>query len=340
MPYRQLGSQERQCIDCMYRDGHLQAHIARVLRRAPSTISRELQRDLGSLRVSALGHMSGYIAGEADRKAQARRAAANAQRMRIADNALGDYVRAGLVTYWSPQQIAERIQLDHADEPEMRISHEAIYQWVYRQAQAGEEWHRQLRRARRRRRPRIPRRNKGKTTFLGAVGIDQRPTVVSERSRLGDWESDTVVGMRRSRPVLATHVERTSRYVLIRKLVNARAVTFNRGAVRAFADVPVQRRLTLTADNGGEFARFASLQKRLGLRVFFAEPYKAWQRGANENTNGLIRQFFAKGTDLAGVSHQQVAKVQDLLNNRPRKCLNYRTPAEVFLASPVVALRT
>ena len=163
MPYRQLSSQERQCIDHMYSQGHRQADIARVLGRAPSTISRELQRNHGSLRVPPLGHMSGYIAGEADRKARARRAAANAQRMKIVDNTLGNYVRASLMNYWSPQQIAQRIQLDHAEASEMRISHEAIYQWVYRRARAGEPWHRQLRRARRRRRPRIPRRNKGKT---------------------------------------------------------------------------------------------------------------------------------------------------------------------------------
>jgi IS30 family transposase len=293
--------------------------------------------------------MRGYIGGEAQRKARARRAAANATRVLIdgtGGGALGDYVRAGLMQCWSPQQIAGRLRSDHAEDQSMRISPEAIYQWVYRRARAGEAWHRQLRRSHRRRRHWIPRRNRDETVkFKDAVRINQRPAVVEERSRIGDWESDTVIGSRRpgaGKAVLATHVERKSRYVMIRKIKDGRSATFTRATVAALRAVPADYRHTLTADNGSEFARFATLQKKLGLAVYFADPYAAWQRGANENTNGLIRQFFPKGASLAAVTHQQVAKVQDLLNNRPRKCLNYRTPAEIFGARffpPGVALR-
>jgi len=339
MPHAQLTLSERERIALLHSNGHSQADIARVLGRAPSTISRELRRNHGSASRNGLGHMHGYIAGEAQRQAQTRRAGANATRVKIADNALGDYVRRGLANYWSPQQIAGRLRVDHASDQTMRISHEAIYQWVYARAREGASWHRQLRRGRPRRRPRIPRRNRASSPFPGAVRIDQRPAVVEERSRLGDWESDTVVGSRKSRVVLATHVERKSRYVMIRKLPDARAATFTPASIKAFAAVAPQHRLTLTADNGGEFAHFAKIQTKLGLQVFFAEPYKAWQRPSNENTNGLIRQFFPKGSDLASATHQQVAKVEDLLNNRPRKCLNYLTPLEVFRPPPVVALR-
>jgi IS30 family transposase len=334
MPHTQLSEQERQVICALDWAGWTRAAIARQLGRHRATIGRELDRNRGPLR----GTMSGYFAPDAHRKAQRRRAAAGARRGRIAGNALGDYVRDGLARYWSPQQIAGRIELEHPDDASMRISHEAIYRWVYRQAQDGAAWHRQLRRGRGRRKPRIPRRNKG-VHRVGGVGIHQRPPVVNFRGRVGDWESDTVVGAARCRARLATHVERASRYTLIRKMTNGRAATFNRVSVRAFDRVPAEHRLTMTADNGGEFARFTRLEKRLGLRVYFAEPYKAWQRGANENLNGLLRQFFPRGMDLSRVSRRRVAEVEALLNNRPRKCLNYRTPAEVLGLPPSVALR-
>jgi IS30 family transposase len=339
MAYAQLTTQEREWIALAHANRRSQAQIARRLGRSPSTISRELQRNVGTVGRNDLGCMKGYLAGEADRKAKARRFAANAARARIGQSPLGDYVRSGLEAYWSPQQIAGRIELDHPADASMRVSHEAIYQWVYRRARAGEAWHRFLRRAHRRRRPQKGRQTREPTPFRGAVRIDQRPAVVAERSRIGDWESDTVVGKRPGRAVLATHVERKSRFVVIRKLPNARSATFTRISVEALSAVPPTHRLTLTTDNGAEFARFGTLQKKLGVAVYFAEPYKAWQRGANENANGLIRQFFPKGADLAKVHQAEVARVQDLMNNRPRKCLAYRTPAEVFLPPPGVALR-
>jgi transposase, IS30 family len=339
MAQGQLTLSEREWIAMAHANGRGQAQIARRLGRAPGTISRELQRNTGTLGRNGLGSIKGYLAGEADRKAKARRRAANAARAKLTDPALGARVREGLEKFWSPQQISERMKLEHPEDPRARISPESVYRWVYAEAQAGGSYHRFLRQARRRRRPRTGRKTRQKEPFRGAVRIDQRPAVVAERSRVGDWESDTVVGKRPGRAVLATHLERRSRFVLIRKLPNAKARTFNRASVEAFASVPAEHRLTLTADNGSEFARFQRLQKKLSLSVFFAEPYKAYQRGANENANGLIRQFFPKGTDLAKVRPAEVAKVQELMNNRPRKRLAYRTPAEVFRPPPGVALR-
>jgi IS30 family transposase len=339
MPQSQLNKDERWRICHLTLAGWKPAQIARALGRHRATIGRELARNRGSTSRNNLGCMKGYFPHDAQAKAHARRAAANAGRAKIADNPLGNYVRAALEACWSPQQIAGRLQRDHPDQHAMRISHEAVYQWVYRQGRAGIPWHRHLRRAHARRRPRIGRQSRVEKPFRGAVGIAQRPAVVAERSRLGDWESDTVMGGRNCRVALATHLERKSRLLVIRKIKDKRAATFTHASIKALRLLPPQQRLTLTADNGSEFARFATLQKKLGLSVYFAEPYKAWQRGANENANGLIRQFFPKGTDLRPVTHQQVARIERLLNNRPRKCLDYQTPAEVFAIPTDVALR-
>ncbi len=165
-----------------------------------------------------------------------------------------------------------------------------------------------------------------------------RPAIVDRRARFGDWESDTVEGAK-GRGLPATHLERRSRYLLVRKLDNKRADTFNRVSIGALAAIPAKLRRTMTADNGKEFAAFARMELRLNLRVYFANPHAPWERGANENANGLLRDFFPKGIDMRPVSHRQVAKAQAMLNNRPRKCLNYRTPREVLNALPGVALR-
>ena len=138
---------------------------------------------------------------------------------------------------------------------------------------------------------------------------------------------------------LATHVERRSRYLLARKLVNQRARTFSLATIKVFEAIPGKLRKTLTCDNGKEFTGFKHIERRLNFDVYFANPYAAWERGTNENTNGLLRDFFPKGIDFTRISHARVAKVQRMLNNRPRKCLNYRTPAEVLSDIPGVALR-
>ena len=281
----------------------------------------------------------GYFYDTAGRLAAERRTAANERyKLDDADSDLGRYVRDGLNERWSPEQIVGRMRHDHPDDPTMRTTHETIYRWVFRRAAMGERWHEQLRRRRARRRRRIPGGRSGRGRIPGRVGIEQRPTIVDERERFGDWESDTVEGAK-GRGGLATHVERKSRYTLARKIVDKRVVTFNRVSIAAFRTIPPELLRTLTADNGKEFAGFAALEKRLALNVYFADPHSPWQRGANENTNGLLRDFFPKGTDFRRVSHHRVAKAQRMLNNRPRKCLNYRTPREVLNDLPGVALR-
>ena len=152
---------------------------------------------------------------------------------------------------------------------------------------------------------------------------------MEDRQRFGDWEGDTIEGKRNS-GYIATLVERKSRYLLISKIEDKKSATFTDHGSKAFGRVPRVMRQTLTVDNGSEFAGFKKFENRTGLTVYFADPYAAWQRGANENTNGLLRQYFPKGSNFKKVTEEDVVDVARKLNHRPRKCLNYRTPHEVF----------
>jgi IS30 family transposase len=328
MPYSHLTEHERYLIDQWHRAGWSLRRIGRRLDRSAGTISRELTRHGGS----RPGAYRGY---QAHARALTRRRRPRRPR-RMAHRPLADYVHSGLVNHWSPQQIAQRLPLDHPDDPAMRISHEAIYRWVYAQDNL---WHTSLRRRHRRRRPRS-RGAARRGQIVGRIDIARRPAVVQRRTRLGDWESDTLAGAV-GKGGLATHVERRSRLLLAAKLDTRQARHFARRSLRAFAAAAVPPRAcrTLTADNGKEFADFKRLERGLGLRVYFARPHAAWERGTNENTNGLLREYFPKATDFTGVSHGQVARVVRSLNNRPRKCLGYRTPCEVFTQLAGVALQ-
>lgn len=301
--------------------------IGRRLGRAASTISREFKRNTNPWCV--------YVDEAAQwrtdrRRQQIKRAAKRKHRGLLA------YVTRALRAGWSPEAISERIQKEHQDDPAMRISHEAIYQWIYGDQQQGGTLYQHLRRKhRRRRRRRGNRRDRGQ--IKDRVGLEHRPVVVSERKRLGDWESDTLEGAK-GRGCLGTHVERKSRYLVAHKMKDKKATTWTRRAAAACRSIPRRLCRTMTVDNGKEFADFKRLEGKPGVCIYFAHPYSAWERGTNENTNGLLRQHFPKGTDFSKVSRQEVAKAVRKLNNRPRKCLNYRTPREVFRKLLIVAL--
>jgi len=217
------------------------------------------------------------------------------------------------------------------------VTHETIYRWVYRRHGQGERWHEQLRRRRKRRRRRIPgQRRHGQ--IPGRVGIECRPAVVNLRGRFGDWESDTIEGAK-GRGLVVTHVERKSRYTRLGKLANKQAATLSRATNMIMKDLPQKLRKTMTPDNGKEFADFKTIERDLGMTVYFANPHSPWERGLNENTNGLLRDWLPKGSDFNKVSSNRLAQIEKMINNRPRKCLNYRTPLEVLNALPGVALR-
>ena len=332
MPYEQLTMEERYQITHLHMNGHSNAEIARRLGRHRGNIGRELKRNPDP--------MGGYHYQSAQHRADTRRAAASRRyKLDTPGSVAAKAVRAGLKQKWSPEQIALRLRADHPDDNTPWISHEAIYQWVYRKAQDGELLYQRLRRRHKRRRRRIPGDRKGKRGVIpGRVGIEQRPEIVNLRERFGDWESDTVEGAK-GRGLVITHVERKSRYVRLIKINDKRAATLSIATAGAMKDLPGKLLRTATFDNGKEFADFKTIERELGLTVYFANPHSPWERGSNENTNGLLRDFLPKGSDFSKVTQAQLAKYQKMLNNRPRKCLNYRTPLEVLNALPGVALR-
>lgn len=286
--------------------------IAARLKKARSSIYRELKRNSGPL---------GYLAIEAQQGAEVRR-----QRPRrpakLSDPRVREYVECGLRQCWSPDQIAGRSRRDFPRDGQRQLSRQTIYAWIDHSRQR-ETWRALLRFGQgRRKRPKSSR-------LPGGVSIEGRPRVVDQRRRFGDWEGDTIVG-RGHRGGLVSLVERKSGYTLLARVDDRRAATVRHAAQQQCAALPSHLRRTMTFDNGKEFAEHEALAAATGMTIYFAQPYCSWQRGTNENTNGLVRQYLPKGTDLTAYSHREVAAIQNSLNDRPRKRLSYRTPSEVL----------
>jgi len=299
---------ERQLIYGLLNKGKSKLEIAETLDRDRSTIYREIRRN------SRHGE---YQPAKAQSLADKRRLACRPPR-KLDDAPTREYVRCRLANFWSPEQIAGRRQQDVPHERSQWMSRQTIYNWIKTAAPKWQNW---LRRGGR------PTEKRGKMSDV--VRIDGRPDVINNRCRYGDWEGDTIVGKGR-RNALVTLVERKSGFTRIGKADNLKADTTRRVTVQRMKDLPASLRRSVTFDNGKEFAEHEKLGKSLGLEVYFALPYRSWQRGTNENTNGLLRQFFPKGTDFSRISHHEVARVEKLLNERPRKRLGYRTPSEVL----------
>jgi IS30 family transposase len=236
--------------------------------------------------------------------------------------------------YWSPDEIAGRSRADFPRDRTRQISHQTIYAWIHTQEARGKRWRQYLRSAGWKQ-PEARKRGR----LSGCTSIEGRPVVVDRRSRYGDWEGDTVVGKRR-RGGAVTLVERKSGYLLLGRVGNLRATTVRESITELYSTTPPALRKTLTLDNGKEFAEHEQVATESELKIYFAKAYCAWQRGTNENTNGLVRQFFPKGTDLADIPEHRFTKVQHLLNNRPRKRLGYRTPLEVLGSRLKIAIDT
>lgn len=324
MPYQHLKREERYVIYHLVVFRLSCREIARRLDRAPSTIAREIKRNSGTFN---------YFHEVAQEKHDARANLAHRGRRRR-PQLVFRYVEAGLREGWSPETISRRLCREFPRQEDRRVSHETIYQWVYRDAQEGGEAYRCLRRRHSRRR-RQRTRLKGLSRIPDRIGIEARPVIVNSRRRFGDWESDTLQGTSRSGGGLATHVERKSRYLVAARLGDRTSETFVRESIEALNKMPWQYRKTMTADNGSEFARFKFMEDALGMQVFFAHPYSAWERGTNENTNGLLREYFPKGCDFKIIPDETIRKIVAKLNNRPRKCLGFRTPREVLYKLPV-----
>jgi IS30 family transposase len=313
MSYQQLTPEQRYQIWACLRMGIKRIDIARQIRVHRSTVTRELRRNTTGRRK--------YNPSRAVKMARERHESKRKYRV---DGATWSVVEKLLGVGWSPEQISKRLELERVDG--MRVSHETIYRYVYRDKREGGRLHMHLRR-RHTYRKRINKYHcrKGWDTRRP---IATRPAVVDTRSRIGDWEADTIVG-RGHRGGILSLVERHSRYCVLQKVATKSPATVADAICTSL--LPVRDKvLTITSDNGIEFVHHHTVAKVLDADFFFADPYSSWQRGTNENTNGLVRQYFPKRTDFADVSAEAIRDVADRLNHRPRKVLAFRTPNEVF----------
>jgi len=331
--YTHLTCDERVILGFQRADNWSLGEMAESGGRNKGTLSREFRRNGERDNTGELHYegRQGHVDAEWRRKEAARKT-------KMDHAPLAEYVKAKLLARWSPEQISGRLKIDHPEDPKMRVSHECVYQWIERDRAKGGLFHTHLRQSNRKRRKRYG--SSSKVGLIeGRVGIEHRPSEVELKARVGDWESDSVGGTHTRGPKLATHVERRTRYLVAAKLPDGKADSFNRRTIRAFKDLPSKILLTMTTDNGREFAKFKDIEKGLGLSVYFAHPYSSWERGLNENTNGLLRQFFPKRTNFSDVTPRAIAKAVRNLNNRPRKCLDYRTPSEELASLAGVALQ-
>ena len=290
--------------------------IARRLGVHRSTIYRELERNTGPL---------GYLDVEAQQRAETRRMIRHPQ-PKLEQPEIREFVCQGLKERWSPDQIAGRLRREFPKQPQRHVSPQTIYTWIKHQDKNGGSWREVLRFGRPRRKHQ---ENPGR--LPGAQTLEGRPKIVDERRRFGDWEGDTIVSCGR-RGGLATVVERKSGYTFLAPVGDLKAPSVREAMQEKLLALPELLRRTITFDNGKEFAEHEQLAAATGINVYFAKPYCAWQRGTNENTNGLVRQYWPKGTDFRDVSYRAVADLQTSLNDRPRKRLGYRTPREVLAA--------
>jgi IS30 family transposase len=318
MNYTQLTREQRYQIYALMKAGQNQTQMAVVVGCHKSTISRELRRNRGQ---------KGYRPYQADEFAYDRQC--DAYRSRIAWETWQQVERL-LRQEWSPEQISGRLKL----EKQPTISHECIYLYVYADKRRGGTLYRHLRSQKKQRKRYSGYIRRGQ--IPNRTSIDKRPKIVASKGRFGDWEADTIVGARHKGGILSV-VERKSKLTRLRKLESKRAAELKHTSIALLA--PLAARVhTITVDNGKEFCDHELIATGLQARIYFAHPYASWERGLNENTNGLVRQYFPKKYDFDRITHRDVQHVEDQLNHRPRKTLGYRTPNEVFFKQRSVAL--
>lgn len=321
MPYEHLNGDCREVISQMYFAGNRITEIALAIGRHRSTVYRELNRN--GIRTSKTVYSCRRASGLA--KERRRLAKANAPR-KLDDPGLLSLVKKCLRKCWSPEQISgwlrEQAQIKFS------VSHFAIYRWLERDKKSGGEYWKFLRQCSKKRRKKYG-SSKRCLWSVDRRSIDLRPAVVEKRTRVGDWEGDLMVGLNQKSYFL-TLVERKTGFLIARRISSRDSVNVRRAIVRAFRSVDSKHVKTLTLDNGTEFSDYFKIEEQLGIKVYFAKPYCSWQRGTNENTNGLLRQFAPKRTDFRTISHRALASEVQNINNRPRKRLNYQTPFDAL----------
>jgi IS30 family transposase len=323
MSHRQLNSKERIVLEKLFCSNIRQKEIAQILNRPKSTISKELTRNKEK--------SGNYSVKIAKKKLKKRRTKANQKFKKLSSkSSLKQYVIRKLKKYWSPQQIAAKLsQKTH------KICHETIYQFVYNERPDLRKYLRAKKGKYRRRHGTVDREKDREEARKRR--IDTRPNIVEKRARIGDWEGDTIRGGDKKSAVL-THVDRKSGYLIANRLERALAEKVKITTIAEFSKLSKNKLHTITYDNGCEFAEHETTEMWLKTAIYFAYPYHSWERGTNENTNGLLRQFFPKGTDFTKITDFDLQKAVKLINNRPRKRLNYHTPQEIF--SGKVAIRS
>ena len=312
--YNHFSFEERELLALELAKNKTQKEIATLLGRNPSTISREINRNGSYVRKN-------YLASHADKRSRERKLRSHAKD-RLKEKRIRDYTTNKLKIGWTPEIIAGRISQEL---PGAKTNHESIYLFIYKDApnlakylpRSGRK--RQKRQEKTGKRSRIPNR----------ISITERPEIINNRLRVGDWEADTMVS-RQSSSILVVLRERVTQVTRILKLPNKTAIETKKAIIRILQEYPPELRLSITFDNGTENALHEEIASKLKLQTYFCQPYHSWEKGSIENTNGLIRRYLPKKTDFSLISDKEIQMIEQALNNRPRKSLNFRTPLEAL----------
>lgn len=317
--YTQLSSEERDKIAVLRAYGLSLGQIAQAIGRNKSTVSRELKRNKSPV-------YNVYLPHKADLRARQRKHKAG-ERKRLKHPMIEHYVLQNLKLGWSPEQISGRLAKEH---PGLSISHEAIYQYIYDpQTRKDQDLTGSLPRAHKKRKP-FGHSHRHRTSHIpDRVSIDQRPPSIATRTQPGHWEADTIIS-RQSRKALVISLERTSRLLHLDKLPAKESRRVAAALTERLSGYPPHLRRTITYDNGSENVEHQKVNQALGTFSYFCNPYHSWEKGSVEYAISLVRRFLPKKTDFATVSPRRLRKIENLLNTRPRKCLNFKTPSEVF----------
>ena len=310
--YKQLSQAQRYQIGILNKAGKNQKETAELLGVSGATVCRELKRNRGK---------KGYFPKQAQIKANKRRKQAGKALKMTAEVIIK--IEEKIRLDWSPEQISGTLG--------GTISHERIYQHIWADRRDGGTLYQHLRHSHKKRKKQYGSKDK-RGQIRDRVSIDERPEIVAQKTRIGDWEIDTVIG-KNHQGALVTIVDRVSKFTLIKKVASKHAEVVTEATICLLKPY-LDKTLTITADNGKEFAGHEKMREQLNAEVYFAHPYRSWERGLNENTNGLIRQYFTKGSSFESITDDEVGAVMHKLNHRPRKTLNFKTPHDVFFADP------